>query len=120
MWKLFLLTLLAACASVFFEWLFLVTKPSFMSILGFPQKLEILVFSSLLLYALSALFLIPLALAGWLPVTRKSGRVLVAIGAVVPGVILGSLTLLLLDNFTYTVFSFGIVTSQGLMPTFRT
>ena len=83
-----------------------------MSALGLPSKLEILLLSSLLLYSMSALLLIPFALIGLLPLVRKHVFRLIAICAILPGVILGSLSLLLVDNFTYTVFSFGIVTSQ--------
>ena len=104
---------MAAFAYVFFEWLFIVTKPSFMSALGFPTKLGILIFSSALLFALASFLLFPLLLAGILPMVRRYTYQLTAIGAIIPAVILASLSLLLVDNFTYTIFTFGIVTSRA-------
>jgi arylsulfatase A-like enzyme len=114
LWQsLFLMYLLVAFAYMFLEWLFIVTQPSFLNALGFLDNLEILFFSSLLLYAITAPLLILLMVIGLISPLRQYTHILTIAGVLLPAVLLGLLSLLLVDNFTYTVFRFGIVTSQG-------
>jgi Sulfatase len=93
---------------VFMEWLFFATKPSFMSFMNLPQKTLVFFVASFVL------ILFAFGLAGLtilLSTFLKSLRWLVA---VVPALLLTFLALILFDNFTYIVFKFGIVTSQGV------
>ncbi|NMC62368.1 MAG: sulfatase-like hydrolase/transferase [SAR324 cluster bacterium] len=106
---------ISTVASVFFyvlmEWLFQITKPSFLSIVPFASRvLTYLLTSS----SLSVMFTVPLVLSLLiLKITPKHYQqrfcwILLLISAG----ILASCVLLLIDNFTYTIFKFGIFTSR--------
>ncbi|MBG0787769.1 MAG: sulfatase-like hydrolase/transferase, partial [Anaerolineaceae bacterium] len=102
---------------VFMEWLFFVTKPSFMDILTLGQKLGVLFGSSLFLWiAIVALILViflldiinSLAITPFLRFTYSFPSAFV----------LACLALLMFDNFTYTVFSFGVSTTTSWLRVF--
>jgi uncharacterized protein YjbI with pentapeptide repeats len=80
--------------AVAMEWLFTATMPSFMDSLTPGERLRILLVAPLLL-ALPALAL------AWL------------LGWVVPAAVLACTALLLIDNFTYTLFRIGIASTRG-------
>ncbi len=91
------------------EWLFLVTKPSFFSALSWFERLRVL-FSSLgvLLVPILCLFilLVPVSrLVPWPPWRWTA--------ALIPTVTLSFTALLLVDNFTYTLFGVGVKTIEG-------
>ena len=100
----FNLTVLAAYFHALMEWLFFVTQSSSLSTLSLLDKIEVL-FSTggvivLLLLALLVVFAVP-ALK-W----KFFGYV--------PAALMVSVTaLVMIDNFTYTVFKFGIVSTSG-------
>ena len=102
------LTGLAVYLYVFMEWLFFVTIPSFMSSMNFGQKVMVFLLASFVF--LSPVFVLS-GLTILLSKFLKSHRWLVAL---TPALIFTFLALILLDNFTYTVFRFGIVNSQGV------
>ncbi len=91
----------ALYAYIFMEWLFLATMPSFMSAMDLAEKLGILFLAAFLLGIPVVLVTAILAL-----LSRKAA-------AVVPSLLLACLGLILFDNFTYTLFKTGIVTSTG-------
>lgn len=106
---LFLGTAGAAFGYAFLEWLFIITKPSLLSMLPFVQKIRILLLSFSLISSLSLLILLILfALSIGLRIPW-----LKSFGIIVPAGITASLALLLFDNFTYTLLGVGISTSQG-------
>ena len=91
------------------EWLFLVTKPSFFSALSWFERLRVL-FSSLgvLLVPILCLFilLVPVSrLVPWPPWRWTA--------ALIPTVTLSFTALLLVDNFTSTLFGVGVKTIEG-------
>ncbi len=101
------LTGLAIYLYVFMEWLFFATKPSFMSSMNLIQK-------TMVFFVSSFVFILPaLVLAALTVIISKSLESLRWVVATVPALIFSLLSLILFDNFTYTVFKFGIVTSQG-------
>ena len=113
--RLFVESLLAAYAYVFMEWLFFATKPSFMDVMPFGKKLEVFLLTG---FVLAVLVLAPLAvlrILGWIPGPSKRWQVFLFVGAAFPALLAAALSLLLIDNFTYTIFRFGIVTSGGLV-----
>ena len=98
------ITILSAYFHAFMEWVFFVTKPSSLSIISFYEKLKVLVISGGI-YAL-------VLLAGFavlsIPARKWKGF------AYIPSALMLSITgLVLLDNFTYTLFKIGIVTTHG-------
>jgi hypothetical protein len=114
-WKqLFAVTILATFFYIFMEWLFFVTKPSFMSILSPSERFEILNLSALALSILSMVVLAVYLVLDIIAVVARHSRLTQYLGVFIPGVILSGLALILIDNFTYTVFKFGISTSGGV------
>lgn len=100
---------LAPAVLVYFEWLFHATKESFLSALGLPGQLAVLA-SSVAVAALASLaILTPLAVAGSLARARV-GRLLHRVAVVLIAATLAALVLLLVDNFTLTVFRTGVRT----------
>lgn len=106
-------TFLSASLYVFFEWLFVITKPSFLNTISILRKIGILIFTCSVLtglaFAILSLFYILSLLIG----EKPAARILLGIGRLIPALILASMALLLVDNFTYTMFRFGIVSSSG-------
>jgi arylsulfatase A-like enzyme len=98
---------------VLMEWLFFVTKPSFMSTLGSLDLLSVL-FLPPLLFAVGGfvVVIVLLAPARLIP-NRFVGAFLGVVALVLPAVILGSAFLLMVDNFTYTIFHFGVRNTSG-------
>ena len=96
------------------EWLFFTTKPSFMDSMSFGYKVEILLLAGFVLVELIIPLLVILRVLGWIPGPTQKWQVFHFIGAVLPAFFYAITCLLLIDNFTYTLFKFGIVTSKGV------
>ncbi len=111
--KLFVYSALAGYLYAFMEWLFFVTMPSFMSGMTFIEKIEIpFVTGSGLALFLLAPVLIVFILS--LPFRRlRFSKLFFLAAALFPAFLLTVLLLILVDNFTYTVFKFGIVSTAG-------
>lgn len=112
--KLFSVIVISAYFYVFMEWLFFITKPSFMSILKFLEKVDILMISSL---AFSILWIVVWGIycvLDLIAISLHRSRITRYLGAMIPAIILSCLALLLIDNFTYTILKFGISTSSGV------
>lgn len=111
-WSLWGVSTGAAAFFWLMEWIFFATKPSFMGALGGWERIRILVLSPLPLVVASAALCAVLG-----GVERFAPRVrgaLVRAGALWSGLILASSFLLLLDNFTYTLFRVGVQTTGGI------
>ena len=110
---LLILTVLAIYLYILMEWLFFVTKRSFMSNLGFMDRLQTLWITPAPFVLLAAVTL----LVFWLPsmlVRRSAARkICLAIGLLMPSVALALTLFLLIDNFTYTIFHFGVTSTRG-------
>ena len=111
---LFTLTVLTAYFCVFMEWLFYVTKPSFMDLMPFGQKLGVFLLSGLALAAAGLVVLIVLFAISLLPFLGRYWKVFLWLGGLLPASFLAVTALMLIDNFTYTLFKFGMLTSQGI------
>ena len=108
-------TILIVYGYVFMEWLFFATKASFMDALPILNKLEILLLTSLALTIPVLLLMVTLRILGWIPGPTRRGQVFLYIGVVVPALICTAVSLMMIDNFTYTIFKFGIITSLGFL-----
>jgi hypothetical protein len=111
--SLFLVTFVSACLYVLNEWIFFVTKPSFLNNLGAGQQLQVLLTVSLFIGSLFLLSLLPLAALSRIPALQEHTGRLVKLGGLVPAGILACLVLIIVDNATYTLFRFGIVSTAG-------
>jgi hypothetical protein len=96
------------------EWVFLVTKPSFLDVFSMPDKLMILFISGVLMAGVSLLVLVVVYLLGNAAGQRRYPKGFLWLAILLPAGILAALLLLMVDNFTYTVFSFGIATTLGV------
>jgi arylsulfatase A-like enzyme len=110
---LFNLTSLSTYFYVFMEWLFFVTKPSSLSILSPLEAMLVLaVTAGIVALPLLGILLI-LFLPAWLARHSIWTERLPRIASIVPALVLSITALVMFDNFTYTVFKFGIVTTVG-------
>lgn len=106
-----LINVLSGVLLVFMEWLFISTKPSFLNTAAVSEKFGVLLFSSVLIVAVLLLLSIPGLLIS--SIFHKQIRIFTHLLSLFPAVVLATLSLLLIDNFTYTLFKFGIVDSSG-------
>lgn len=112
--KLFIVSILTTYLYVFMEWLFFVTMPAFMKGMAFGEKLGILFVSAGLV---ALFFLVPVLILFGLSIILARFRIASVffwVAALLTSFVLSVLLLILVDNFTYTVFRFGIVTSSGI------
>lgn len=101
---------------LFMEWLFFVTKPSFMSALPWLSKLSLL-FVAVAPFLLLALMLFSVVFTFHLVALQLGLKNLGRAALLLPSVMVGMVLLLLLvDNFTYTVTGWGIVSTTGIWP----
>ena len=110
-WRtLFNITVLAAYFHAFMEWLFFITKPSSLSILTLFEKLRVFFVTGGVVALILITALAILSLPAWL--TKKP---LWKVLQYMPSAFILSVTaLLLIDNFTHTLFKFGATTTGGI------
>jgi arylsulfatase A-like enzyme len=102
-------TVLLAFAFAFLDWLFLATKPSFLTTWPVPDRILGL-FTAALPWMLGALVLHAAAcLLAALLSRLGQARIAAFLPRIVPALVVAAIVLMLVDNFTYTVFSWGIV-----------
>ncbi len=113
-WRLlFARTILFVFAYAFMEWLFFATKQSFMDAFSLTMKLELWLLVGLAFALIVLPLLVFLRLMGFIPGFLKRRAVFLRLGSAIPALIAAVLSLILIDNFTNTIFQFGIVTSRG-------
>lgn len=114
-WKgVFALTFISGFIYVFMEWLFNITKPSFMNNMNLFGKLEILDFVGSLTALIGVIPVFFLFLLSKIPFLKKTENLILSLAAIVPTAFLSALILILVDNFTYTIFRYGIVSTIGI------
>lgn len=112
--RLFSTTIIIGYIYTFLEWIFFVTKPSFMDTMSTVDKVRVFWLAGLFFALVSVV--LPLLFAG-LDLALKflrSSRIFLYAATLVPAGVLAVLSLLLIDNFTYTLFKFGIVSTGGV------
>jgi arylsulfatase A-like enzyme len=96
------------------EWLFQITKPSFLSVLTWSESIRVLLVSPLYL-------VIPLLMAQTAAVllhgglNRLVGRRLPSPAVFIPAAVHLATVLLLINNFTYTMFGVGVASLTGVL-----
>ena len=100
---------------VFMEWLFFLTKPSFMSSLGKSGTVRVL-FATPAPFVVTGIAVVVLC---WIPalIIRKRAvhTVCLSIVRLITAGILAGTFFLLIDNFTYTLFDFGVRSTEGFL-----
>ena len=95
---------------VLLEWLFFVTKPSFLSIRPWSERITALLVG--VWPFLVVTLILHIVIIGFTWIVDRLGRKPVLgrhMLALVPSLILATLAIILIDNFTYTAFTWGIV-----------
>jgi len=107
-------TLLISFLYVFMEWIFYATKPSFMDLLTWGQKIQILLMTGFAVALLALLLVLVIALLDLFlsPFSPTFHKYALHFSA---AFLLACLCLILIDNFTYTVLNFGIVDTTTLV-----
>jgi glucan phosphoethanolaminetransferase (alkaline phosphatase superfamily) len=114
-WKrLFTITILVAYFYVFMEWIFFATMPSFMSLLSVFNKLEVFLLSGLVLSLLCIAVIAIFIIIDIYALSINFPHITNYIGVIIPTALTYALALLMIDNFTYTVFKFGISNASGI------
>jgi len=96
------------------EWIFFVTKPSFMSGMSIWLQARIYLLAALGMSVLPLLIILLLGTIHRIFPNQYVTKFLVAIGILIPSLILSALLLILVDNFTYTVFKYGVVSTERI------
>jgi hypothetical protein len=107
---LFFVTILASHFYVFMEWLFFITKPSALASLPLLEAIQVHFSTTGLLL----IVLLPSLTIFMLASRLGASRLFIGLGTLLPATLLDISGLLLLDNFTYTLFTFGIVSVKGI------
>ncbi len=112
--SLTIVSTMAAFLYVFMEWLFIITKPSFLDLTSFGEKVLIFFSAASILAAVCLLIFLLNFLANLFTLPKKLQLFFQYFFAIIPTLILTAMVLILVDNFTYTIFKFGIVTTSGV------
>ena len=84
-----------------------------MNDMALGQQLQIYLATSALLASLCLLGLLPLWVLSRIQPFRRNSGLLIKLGIWLPAGIAATLILMLVDNFTYTLFKFGVVSTAG-------
>ena len=114
-WHALAVSIGAAYALVVMEWLFFVTKPSFLSFFPAARKLVVLAVAPLPILAAAAIPSLLATLAAQRARGARLQQLLRFAALLAPVLVLGSLFVLMADNFTTTLFHVGILKSTGPM-----
>jgi glucan phosphoethanolaminetransferase (alkaline phosphatase superfamily) len=98
----------------FLEWIFFITKPSFMSGMTLGSQVNVFFLAAFGLCVLPILTFVVLAYLDHVLKPKDTGNFLLSIGTLITSLVFSSIVLILVDNFTYTVFSFGIVSTERI------
>jgi len=104
-WRaLFNLTVLSAYFYAFMEWLFFATKPSSLSLLSTFDSVKVLFVTAGIVALVSIILLSFVFLPSFFRGIANWRPRLLNIGYMVPALLLSITALIMVDNFTYTVF----------------
>ncbi len=112
---LYEITILAILFYILSETIFFASKPSFMNFMNPFSVISLTFLITLVCFILVLPFLAVVGLGLLLKLTPSIKLLFLQIGLLLPSFIFATLFLLLIDNFTYTVFGFGIVKAYGVV-----
>jgi len=113
--SLLLATTLVILLYVFMDWLFIISQPSFMNAVRFSDKMLILLNTAALLALICLLAFIPYIVLDWILKGKTAKRVLRYIFTLIPAFVFTTMLLVFVDNYTYNLLDFGVVTSHGVV-----
>jgi len=100
---------------VFMEWLFIISQPSFMNAVKFYEQVLILLNAAALLSLICLVVFLPYLVLDRILKGKIAKRVLRTIFTLLPAFVFTTMVLLLVDNFTYNLGGFGVITSHGVV-----
>ncbi|MHB8087176.1 MAG: sulfatase-like hydrolase/transferase [Anaerolineaceae bacterium] len=108
----------ASLLYILMEWLFIITKSSsFISSSSFLVKLSVLLNGTSILSISALLVSLPLIILYYV-LNAKTGRAIVRIAlCLIPALLLSTTLLMLIDKITYTAFTYGVVSTKGIVRT---
>ena len=112
--KIIITTIIAIYVFIFMEWLFFATKPSFMDIMNWGGKVEIYFLTSFWLSVIGIILILILKGIDYALIYFKISLPIPFVGLGIPSLIFLVLVFLMVDNFTYTIFNFGVVSTGGI------
>ncbi|MGH9857028.1 MAG: hypothetical protein ACRD4B_04200, partial [Acidobacteriota bacterium] len=113
-WSLIaLLTVVSICLQLISEWLFFITKPSFLQNLSLQKAFLVLLSSPLVPCCIALAIIILAASLGAVVNTTKHHSIAKKVCYLIPTFFFTTSILLMFDNFTNVIFHFGIRTSPG-------
>jgi glucan phosphoethanolaminetransferase (alkaline phosphatase superfamily) len=111
---IFFLSFFSTAFYTLMEWLYFVTKPSYMSGMDVWGKIKILLQSNLVVFIATVCIIALLFLCARVISIYKIRQIIKWSAVLIPVFFIGITLLLLIDNFTYTLFRFGIVSTSGI------
>ncbi|MEL7656811.1 MAG: sulfatase-like hydrolase/transferase [Bacillota bacterium] len=112
-WKsILIINFVSAFLFMLAEWTFTITKASFFGNDTFLDKLVVLPFSITTLFLICCLFILVMYLLSHILIIADQ-RIFKGVSLTISVFLDASMVLLLVDNFTYTLFNFGIVISNS-------
>jgi len=109
-----IVSLSVGCFLTFMDWLFFITKASFFSSLSHQQTIEALVIVSLLTSLLLALTSLTIG-AALFPLKKLKPNTFLSLTLLPLTLALSACALLLIDNFTNTMFGYGVAKTDQLI-----
>lgn len=110
-----LLIPIASLLYILMEWLFIISKTSFISGSSFFEKASVLLNGSGVLALAAVLLSVPFIILYYV-LNAKTGRAVIRILlCIIPALLLSATILLLVDNITYTTFKYGVVSAKGII-----
>ncbi len=106
-------SIVAVYTFYFFEWLFVITKPSMFSAMSVWDSVRVLLVSPTPLITGCLIALISLELLGKISWRLFSSAFLGSVALLIPAFILAATGFLLIENFTYTLFAFNVGSFDG-------
>jgi glucan phosphoethanolaminetransferase (alkaline phosphatase superfamily) len=96
------------------EWIFFATKPSFMSSLALPEKISALVIPPGLFSIAFICAIALLRLVGGVIESTLGFNIFSRTAPLLPALPLAACLFILVDNFTYTLIHYGVISTDGL------
>lgn len=111
---LFFLTFVSIAFYTSMEWLYFITKPSFMSGMNAWGIIKIWLQTNFVVFLPSFCILAIMYLCSMIITVTLVRRIIRWIAGLIPVFFIGITILLLVDNFTYTLFRVGVVSTSGI------
>jgi hypothetical protein len=111
--NLFIQTIITSFFYALMEWMFFVTKESSLSKLTPWNAFMVLLATAGVMILLNSCIVAVLMGVGFLTQRLRSQEIMLALAQFIPAVTLSVTVLMLVDNFSYTLFKFGVVSTQG-------